>query len=399
MPLTTAYLRDVAASIGGGTLPAGTLDATWNRRNNGDTAANAKSLSGTPGTAQVNWNIAITAWVSGEQGCSAQFCSPALAAQSVSAGNWALGFVASPSVAQAWKGWAALHLVNGSTGAIRTTIFAGQAIGNTKSAATTYKTCYSNTISGGAFSPQTGDYLCLEVGVEYDFTGNVQTRVRGDGTTAIASDDSTTGNNDAKSFLTAPASVYYSSDVANGTANAGVAAATATAYAATGTGGASVTAAAASATATAYAATATTLVTANAGVAAATAVAYAATATGGANATAGFASATATAYPATSTGGATATADLAEAIAVAYAAIGIYTPTPSVEDDSAILTLRPNREAILALSPSRMATLALAGNPLATLAGLPGGEATLALVAGSTADLTQAPPRVATLSA
>jgi hypothetical protein len=229
MPLTTAYLRDIVADIDTSTLPAGSLDGSWTSRNNGDTAANAKSLLAASGPAagEINWAVGSQVWGGSStfKPHTAQFLSETLAAQSVSAGNWTIAFTGSPSSVQAgssWAGWAALKLVNGATGAVRTNIFSGQAIGSTGRTSSAIRTCYSTTISGGAFSPQAGDYLCLEIGVTFTTRAGGETasiRSRGNGATAISSDN--VANTDAQSFITAPSSIAYTSDGAAGAALAG----------------------------------------------------------------------------------------------------------------------------------------------------------------------------------
>jgi hypothetical protein len=166
LPYTPLFPRlDEPASLGLSTAPAGFLGA-W-----AFTSQPMHKLGLVSGNVQVGnspvWG-AIAHGGAGNYGYG-QFCSIALQAQTVLAGNWLVGFAADVTNAAAnlnWTPFLSLYLVNGSTGAIRTTIFALAALTGAAANRTTTSelTCYG-TIAGAGFTASLGDYLVLELGL------------------------------------------------------------------------------------------------------------------------------------------------------------------------------------------------------------------------------------------
>lgn len=208
----TFYLRDVPADVGGGTLPSALL-STWEASTGAQFGASARSLRDSSGAATSTYTETAGSIAIGDpcdQACLQAISAP-LAAQSIGAGDWTVGFAArfaASGTGYGWRGRAALHLVNGSTGAIRTTIFALQTIGGDKTAITAYRTAYSATVAGSAATVTAGDYLALEVGVQTYTTvgsGFPDIDVRVGNTTAISSDNAS--NSTPQSFISAPAAL------------------------------------------------------------------------------------------------------------------------------------------------------------------------------------------------
>ena len=213
------YLRQgTAATVS--PLPSGFL-ATWGQSGTLK-GASAQTLSATAGSAQT----AVTpTWAALAKGVTTtlghvQLLSPALAAQSVSAASWTLAYAAAMTNAVSgfsWSGEAALYLVNGATGAARTTIVALGAVGTTGRIVTTEETVYTAALSGAAFTVSDGDYLALEIGIAAltPSGGGAKTPTTdtyADGTTAITADAASASS--AESLLTAPVALtLYSAPV------------------------------------------------------------------------------------------------------------------------------------------------------------------------------------------
>lgn len=207
------YLRDSFAHPGPWVQPTGLLGA-WDFSSTTDIGTNAKRMipqSGPDGN-QANFNTAYTHPASATRTVSAgQWLSPPLAAQDIAAGNWEVGYVLSPNVSTSLThgGVVSLYLVNGTTGAIRSTIFSFATIGSQGRASTALRTAYSAAVSGAAVTAQAGDFLVLEVGMTATRTTGssvaVTLRVRAAGDDVINSDNA--ANTDAQSFINAPASL------------------------------------------------------------------------------------------------------------------------------------------------------------------------------------------------
>lgn len=210
--VSTFYL--LSGSIPSGlTLPSSVF-GSWN--NTGSLTGSGAVLLGTsPGTSQASVQVSVSgvAKSATKTLCHAQFCSVALAAGSYSAGTWTFAFAARQSTIDgtngSWIGRAALFLVNGSDGSLRTTIFSTANIGASRTTVGSELTCYSASISGGAFSPTAGDYLCFEYGCSVrngDTSAITITSTTYDsGTTAITSDN--VGTSDAQSLITSPVAI------------------------------------------------------------------------------------------------------------------------------------------------------------------------------------------------
>lgn len=207
MAQQTFYLVNSAA--GNSTKPSGYL-ATWTVSNSGAAGANALATA-----ASSNSSTATATSPSGTnstKGC-AQFLSPALAAQTIGAGNWTIGYslyVSSGLVSH--QGRVAIFLVNGSTGAIRSTIAAATTVGASRVAGTG-KTVYTASLSGSQVTVTADDYIAIEIGETQSAFSSVTATVQFNGATSISSDSA--ANTTPASFFTAPASIALSTDTPN----------------------------------------------------------------------------------------------------------------------------------------------------------------------------------------
>jgi hypothetical protein len=206
---TTLYLRRDESAPSGLTLPSG-YQGAWDFTYAPDAGAGAKALDSSPGAAQSG---AIPSW--GSQGLTtkgyghAQFLSSPLSAQTISAGNWTVAFAALLNNANAsftWAPFVGIYLMNGATGAVRSTIFAlaqltGSAAGRS---GTGELTGYSTTCSGSSVVASSGDYIAVEIGISVHNVGGASvpnTEAFSSGTVAISSDNVAASN--AQSFVTA----------------------------------------------------------------------------------------------------------------------------------------------------------------------------------------------------
>jgi hypothetical protein len=199
-------------------VPNANLSAADYKATNSD-GSNAKNLqttAGTGGAFSANVTLTTIANATSKRGMVAQHASMPLSAQTIAAGNWTVGFVGRyqyfASATKVWKGWAALYLVNGLTGAIRTTIFAVSDIGSTGRTGIAALTCYAASVAGASAVVTAGDYLVLEWGVtatnNSGATASNQIVSGAYGSvTAITSDAAT--NFSPRSFITAPSAITY----------------------------------------------------------------------------------------------------------------------------------------------------------------------------------------------
>lgn len=212
---TTLYpLIDQAASVGASTLPAGFL-GTWDFTSP-LAGASAALLSQSSEASQVTESSAFSTVPSGtsKRFGLGQFLSPLLTAQTVGAATWTIGIGAlstgSNSATKQWRGELTILLVNGATGAIRTTVFTIGFLGILRNT-TTEVTAYSAAISCGAFTATAGDYLAVELGVSQSNSSgsNFSTTCElfTSGATAISSDNAATS--DAQSFVTCPSTLTF----------------------------------------------------------------------------------------------------------------------------------------------------------------------------------------------
>lgn len=211
MSWSTAYLHTAASAL---SIKQSGYLAAWTNTIAGNAGANALSMNATSGAATVTASLnpgTQAAGVVKEIG-HGQFLSPLLASQEVGAGNWTVGFALSSQTtasAVSLTGRAVLYVINGATGAIRSTIFALTTIGAARNANTTYLTGYSTTVAGARVLLDDGDYFALEMGVRASWSGLAapgNIRVRFDNTTAITADNVTNAN--PQSFLAAPQTIY-----------------------------------------------------------------------------------------------------------------------------------------------------------------------------------------------
>lgn len=210
--IQTFYLHINGTPSSGLVRPSGYFGSSFWDQSNAKSGASAASMDGSAGSAQVsiaksNWSAIAAA---GTQNLVfAQFLSPALAGQSVGAASWTFAWAYTVSNASGmlqWSPYCGLYLVNGATGANRTTI-----LSPTNPSSNWYRTSTGETscyVSYGcsAFSPVAGDYLALEVAVQCKNTSasswTPNTTLYADGTTALTVDN--VGCADARSLITAP---------------------------------------------------------------------------------------------------------------------------------------------------------------------------------------------------
>lgn len=206
------YLRDTVPNINGGTKPSGQL-GIWDYARAAGIGSNAESL------VPVGNNANISRTVTGNAGSGStpksylpsQFLSPALKRQKIEAGNWELGDSISVTVGSfdTKQAQAGLYLVNGATGAIRSTIFSQQNFGTAQTTAG-YIAALSTTIAGSAAYCEDGDYLCLELGVEIvrtAVTASVTSAIRFGNSTAVTTDN--TALTTPRSYLKSPLPLDY----------------------------------------------------------------------------------------------------------------------------------------------------------------------------------------------
>ena len=124
----------------------------------------------------------------------------------IAAGNWTVA-VGIMSTVASWAAVAGLYVVNGTTNAIRSTIFATQVVGASSRSSTsgTYSV-YSTAVSGAAATMQPWDYLVLKVGGK-NVSGSTQSytfQVDTNGSTAISSDNVSISASNAQSLIICP---------------------------------------------------------------------------------------------------------------------------------------------------------------------------------------------------
>ena len=151
-----------------------------------------------------------------------QFCSPPLVAQgTIASGDYMIGYGAAAgpinvSAGQAWYFSATLSLF-GSDGSFKTLIssftdFAVSLVARTSTTEVTGLTTSPVMFTGTSYTPSAGDYLCLELVVDYGTTpdSGAQTptvSIYFGGATAITSDNVATS--DAQSFITLPTAITF----------------------------------------------------------------------------------------------------------------------------------------------------------------------------------------------
>lgn len=138
-----------------------------------------------------------------------QFCSDPLQQQSVAAGPWTVAFgarLANAAFNFAWAGAAALHVINGLTGARRATVFNLLSVGAFRADADE-RTVFQQ-LAGQAFEIFTGDWLQLELGILVNNNGAgatvPQATIFCDGTTAITGDNLATASAQAALYAPVP---------------------------------------------------------------------------------------------------------------------------------------------------------------------------------------------------
>lgn len=210
--ITTFYLHSAQVSYTA-PQPSGFLGA-WDQTATAG-AVLGQAMDGNSGSAQTainpTWASALprnTTQSMGHLQCISQFLAP----QTIAAANWTVGFGAALTNAASshtWSGFVFIGLVNGATGALRTTILATTAAGATARTTAAERSCYATTLAGSAATASAGDYLVVEIGLQVhstsvaSFTPSSDTYQ--DGTIAITSDSTTITS--AQSFVTAPQAI------------------------------------------------------------------------------------------------------------------------------------------------------------------------------------------------
>lgn len=225
--ITKFYGRAITATLAN--MPSGAL-GTWDYTNTSIKGASARSLlaaaSGSSNALGSTGTVSSTATPKTYLG--QQLLSEPLAAQTIGSGNWVVAFrgqYSGGSALRTWEGWAGLYLVNGSTGAVRSTIFTQQTIGSTGRTVTTARTCYATTISGSSVSVTAGDYLCLECGIKIASTttsASATTNTNVQGTNDITADNSSSAT-DIRMYITAPAAITMQDIIVASAVNGSVA--------------------------------------------------------------------------------------------------------------------------------------------------------------------------------
>ncbi len=210
---TTFYLRLETAADATQTHPSGFLGA-WDFTDGTDAGANIKYANPTTaGSSQQN--ITKGNWASQNGGNKfygmAQFATDKLTAQTVGSGNWTVGVANSGTLGPYnYDCYVGIYLVNGSTGAIRTTVAASVLVGSSGKGGGTSELTTKGNVSCSSFTSTAGDYLVFEFGEKLNGTGgsfSPSTALYTSGTTTISGDNVPTS--DAKSFVTAPVSISY----------------------------------------------------------------------------------------------------------------------------------------------------------------------------------------------
>ena len=150
--------------------PTGYFSSTWEQTNSASLGNGARYMGPVAGIAQKTITSSWTAIPSDGPArhllAHAQFLSDPLSQQTVASATWIVAFAQRTANAGAtfqWAGVAALHDVNGRTGARRATVFNAQLIG-VQATNTEERTCYM-PCTGEAFEIFSGDYFALELGV------------------------------------------------------------------------------------------------------------------------------------------------------------------------------------------------------------------------------------------
>ena len=201
---TVLYMRLGEAASTRLVLPSGYL-GTWSYTNPSNAGASANALDLVAGSSQLSAAVSGVSAIA-SPAAAAQFCSPPLCAQTISAGWWTIGYAFMSSISSLCRWDMQIFLVNGATGAVRTNITA--ALSGSLGATTTEATAFSVTISGAAFTALAGDYIAIEAGAIYSSPPSSSTfTIFADGTTGITADRQAT--TDAQSFISCPQTLLW----------------------------------------------------------------------------------------------------------------------------------------------------------------------------------------------
>lgn len=217
----TFYLFNTLSASSAVTKPVGFFGTYGEVSMNGGN--NAKALLPVSNQKQrgvvYNSFSAITASANNRLGLVQFLTSPLTGQSEISAGNWAVGLALQLLNAQStytWNGFIYLYLLN-SDATLKTTILNNITIGSTGRTSTDELTCYKTDASGAAFTPASGDFLCLEVGIYISNTDSVDITPQilefDQGLSSISSDEATTTS--ACSFITCPDYLYFTSESLN----------------------------------------------------------------------------------------------------------------------------------------------------------------------------------------
>lgn len=183
---STLYLRLGLSASSGITLPG-----AWKGGFAATSTALGKALNLTAGSSQ----LSVSATGGNPDTGLGQFCSPSLSAQVIASGTWTIGCAFSHATAGFASGEVYIALMNGSTGAVRTVIYATALFGGNDQRSS--ETTAYGTASGGSATSSLGDYILVEVGIN-NSTGFTPV-LYADGGTVITSDNVATS--DAQSAI------------------------------------------------------------------------------------------------------------------------------------------------------------------------------------------------------
>lgn len=212
---TTLWLRLGLAAPAGLTLPSGYFQ-TYTASNASFGGANTKLLGPVIGASQTSSSITQTS--TNTYGL-AQLASAPLAAGTYPASALRIGIASSlPGITTGQFGRLSLYLINGSTGAIRTTLCSlSQVSGGVN--ATTEKTLFTTGITTAGFTATVGDYLLAEIGLFNAGSGTATGSLWCDGATQVVGDFVVTS--DAGSNIVINVPLVFQPITVSGTATLG----------------------------------------------------------------------------------------------------------------------------------------------------------------------------------
>ena len=183
----------------------------WDRASNTQ-GPNAALLDFSAGTAQ-QASMSLTLDPAGDSPVrvlNGEFLGPSMATQILAPGSWTVGLGVRVDLLAgdnpSFTGYAAIYLINGATGQIRSEIGEGW-LGAYRATVGQEVTVYG-TVNGASLTVQAGDYLDVELGVQSQSSSSSgSATLYAGGTTAITADGVAT--TDASSFVQAPGTLTF----------------------------------------------------------------------------------------------------------------------------------------------------------------------------------------------